>query len=311
MRSRRNTLKCLPLASTALIVPRSSGRQSQQTPGTANGGTDPYPIPWLDQNAGHSQPAGPNLEPSHRIQHAHRAPSVATRRSFIRRATSGIAAFGLLGGVRRAAEAQLVWKASEWKLAEFQKLVNEPARIKQVFDIVQIGEGTALNSVKNALNGLRFGFGIPGDQIKIVAGLHGAANMLNYDDYVWDKYNIGEWLNVTDPGTGKPVVKNLFYKSKGGLKKESAARDPDDLDSIYQDTSMQALQARGVQFLSCHTALEEQVRVLIRRYKLPESPEQMMRDMLAHTEPGVLVVAAMGAAIAVLQAEGHYTYITA
>jgi intracellular sulfur oxidation DsrE/DsrF family protein len=140
--------------------------------------------------------------------------------------------------------------------------------------------------------------------------LHGAANMLNYDDYVWDKYKIGEWLNVIDPATGKPAVKNLFYKSKGELKKEFASRNPGDPDSIYQDTSMQALQARGVQFLSCHTALEEQMRVLIRRLKLPESPEEIVRDMLAHTEPGVLVVAAMGAAIAVLQAEGHYTYIS-
>jgi hypothetical protein len=31
--------------------------------------------------------------------------------------------------------------------------------------------------------------------------------------------------------------------------------------------------------------------------------------MLAHTVPGVLVVASMVAAIALLQAEGHYTYI--
>ena len=215
----------------------------------------------------------------------------------------------MLGGVSRAAPAQLVWKASEWKLAEFRKLMNEPARVKQVFDVVEISNGAALNSIKNALNGLQFGFGIAEDQIKIVAGLHGAANMLNYDEYVWDKYGIGEWLNVIDPTTGKPAVKNLFYKSKGRLKKEFASNDLDDPDSIYQDTSMQALQARGVQFLSCHTALEEQVRVLIRRLKLPESPEEIMRDMLAHTVPGVLVVAAMGAAIAVLQAEGHYTYI--
>jgi intracellular sulfur oxidation DsrE/DsrF family protein len=234
----------------------------------------------------------------------------ATRRSFVSRATSGIAVFGLFGGAPRAAEAQLVWKSSEWKLPEFQKLVNEPARVKQVFDIVQIGDGTALKSVKNALNGLRFGFGIPEHQIKIVAALHGAANMLNYDDYIWDMYKIGEWLNVTDPATGKPAVKNLFYRSKGRLKRESVSKDPDDPGSIYQDTSMQALQARGVQFLSCHTALEEQVRVLIQRDKLPQSPEQIVKDMLAHTEPGVLVVAAMGAAIAVLQAEGHYTYIT-
>ncbi len=234
----------------------------------------------------------------------------ATRRSFVPRVASGITAFGLFGGVPRAAEAQLVWKASEWKLAEFQKLVNEPARVKQLFDVVQIADGKVLNSVKNSLNGLRFGFGIPEHQIKIVVGLHGAANLLNYDDYIWDKYKIGEWLNVTDPAMGKPAVRNIFYKSKGELKKESASKDPGDMNSVYQDTSMQALQVRGVQFLSCHTALEEQVRVLIRRNKLLPSPEQIVREMLAHTVPGVLVVAAMGAAIALLQVEGHYSYIT-
>jgi intracellular sulfur oxidation DsrE/DsrF family protein len=189
--------------------------------------------------------------------------------------------------------------------------VNEPARVKQVYDVVQIGDGKFLNGVKNSLSGLRSGFGIPEHQIKIVAGLHGAANMLNYDDDIWDKYQIGEWLNVTDPSTGESAVKNLFYNSKGGLKKESTSKDPDDLDSIYQDTSMQALQARGVQFLSCHTGLEEQVRVLIRRDKLLQSPEYIVREMFAHTVPGVLVVPSMVAAIALLQAEGHYTYITA
>jgi intracellular sulfur oxidation DsrE/DsrF family protein len=235
-----------------------------------------------------------------------KAPS---RRSFLRRTMPGIAAFGWLGGARRVAEAQLVWKASEWKLPEFLKLVNEPARVKQVFDVVQIADGEALNSIKNALNGLQFGFGIPEGQIKVAAALHGNANLLNYDDYVWDKYRIGEWLNVTDPASGKHAVKNLFYKSNSKLKKGS--KNPDDPNSIYQDTSMQALQARGVQFLSCHTALEEQVRVLIQRNQLAQSPEEIVRDMLAHTEPGVLVVAAMAAAIAVMQAEGHYTYIAA
>ncbi len=36
-----------------------------------------------------------------------------------------------------------------------------------------------------------------------------------------------------------------------------------------------------------------------------------MKDMLAHTIKGTLVVAAMVAAIALLQTDGHYTYITA
>jgi intracellular sulfur oxidation DsrE/DsrF family protein len=233
-----------------------------------------------------------------------------TRRSLISRGSLGLLTVGLFSGVPDATEAQLIWKASEWKLAEFDKLVNDPARIKQVYDIVQIGDGKFLNNIKNSFNGLRFGFGIPEEQIKIVAALHGPANMLNYDDYVWQKYQIGEWLKLTDPATGKPAVKNLFYNSKVGMKPESAVKNPDDLNSIYQDTSMEALQSRGAEFLSCHTALEEQVRVLISRNKLPQSPEDIAKDMLTHTLPGVLVVASMVAAIALLQAEGHYTYIT-
>lgn len=30
-----------------------------------NGSTEPYPIPWLDRNGSHNQPAGPNVELSH------------------------------------------------------------------------------------------------------------------------------------------------------------------------------------------------------------------------------------------------------
>jgi hypothetical protein len=94
--------------------------------------------------------------------------------------------------------------------------------------------------------------------------------------------------------------RNIFYRSKNSPDKLSASIDPDDENSLYQDWSMQALQSRGVQFLSCHTAAEEQARVLFRRNKLSESPEDIVEAMLAHTQPGVLVVAAMTAALALL-----------
>ena len=89
-----------------------------------------------------------------------------------------------------------------------------------------------------------------------------------------------------------------------------ASQDPNDDNSQFQDNSMQALQARGVQFLCCHTATEEQARILIKQFSLAQKPEEIVTDMLAHTVPGVLVVASMVAAIALLQSEGHYTYIT-
>ncbi|MHB1020795.1 MAG: hypothetical protein ACYC46_11480 [Acidobacteriaceae bacterium] len=233
-----------------------------------------------------------------------------TRRSFVSKTVAGVAALGLLGTAEQPAEAQLVWKSTEWKLAKFQDLVKEPARVKQVYDVAQIGGGKFLNNVKNSLNGLSFGFAVPEKQIKIVAALHGPANLLNFDDYIWEKYQVGAWLNVVDPATKKPAVRNPFFESKVIAEKSAASKNPDEHDSIYQDTSVQALQSRGVQFLSCHTAMEEQARILVKHNKLSSKPEEIVQDMLAHTVPNVLVVASMVAAIALLQAEGHYTYIT-
>ena len=228
-----------------------------------------------------------------------------TRKTFVRQATGGLAALAAAGSM---AEAQLVYRRSDWKIEDFNRLAQAPARVKQVFDITAIGGGKFLNNIKNSLNGLHFGFGIPAAQIQIVAALHGPANLLNYDDYIWEKYRIGELLDVTDPATGKPAARNLFHASKAG--KNHASGDPNEENSPDQDTSIQGLQARGVKFLSCHTATEEQARLLIRRQNLSQSPEEIVKGMLAHTQPGVLVVASMVAAVALLQSEGHYTYIT-
>jgi hypothetical protein len=65
-----------------------------------------------------------------------------------------------------------------------------------------------------------------------------------------------------------------------------------------------------VKLLSCHTALEEQVRALIAHENLTQHPEEIVKEMLAHTLADVLVVASMVSAIALLQIDGHYSYIT-
>lgn len=232
------------------------------------------------------------------------------RRTFVSTAAASVAAFATFGNAGRETEAQLVYTKSEWKLSEFNQLANNPARVKQMYDIILIADGTFLNNIKNSLNGLHFGFGIPEEQIKIVAALHGPANMLNYDDFIWNKYRIGSWLKVTDPRTGQSAVKNVFYPSKAGTLLHHSSENPDSPESLYQDTSIQALQHRGVQLLACHTGTEEQARALIAHNSLTQQPEEIVNEMLAHTLPQVLVVAAMVAAIALLQTDGHYSYIT-
>jgi len=232
------------------------------------------------------------------------------RRSFVNTVARSAAALAMLGTAGRETEGQLVYTKPDWKLSEFDHLAKNPARVKQVYDITRIADGSFLNNIKNSLNGLHFGFGIPEEEIKIVAALHGPANMLNYDDFIWNKYRIGAWLEVLDPATSQPAVKNFFYPSKASTPPHYSSDNPDNPESLYQDTSIQALQRRGVKLLACHTATEEQARALIAHNRLTLQPEEIVKEMLAHTLPEVLVVASMVAAIAMLQTDGHYSYIT-
>jgi len=204
--------------------------------------------------------------------------------------------------------AQLVYRHGDWKAEEFQELIHKTAHVRQVFDVTAINEGKFLNNIKNSLNGLEFGFGIAPKQVQIIAALHGAANMINYDDSMWAKYQIGEWLAVNDPETGRPAVRNIFYPSK--LEKAGANEDPSDEKSSYQDKSVQGLQRRGVKFLTCHTATEEQAKVIVSRLKLTDEREAVVKDLQAHTVPNVLIVPSMVATVALLQIDGHYSYIT-
>jgi hypothetical protein len=67
-RRRFLTLSIASGASASLLLSRNSAEGDKPPPSkptTYNGGTDPYPIPWLDKNGSHNQPAGPQLEPSH------------------------------------------------------------------------------------------------------------------------------------------------------------------------------------------------------------------------------------------------------
>lgn len=63
--SRREILKSSVLTLLPLAIAHESYALPDQPPIPANGSTDPYPIPWLDKNGSHNQPAGANLEPSH------------------------------------------------------------------------------------------------------------------------------------------------------------------------------------------------------------------------------------------------------
>lgn len=236
-----------------------------------------------------------------------------TRRNFASGAAACLAALGALPVLTESADAQILWKSSQWDLPSFEALTHRRARARLVYNITQVEDGGSLASIRATLNGLRYGFGVPADEISLVAGLHGPANLLNYDDSIWSKYQIGARLRINDPATGQPAVRNPYYPSKfpAEAAASAASGDPNDSASPLNDESVQGLQRRGVHFLSCHAGLEGTVRQMVQEFHLPEDPEAIVRDMVAHKLPGVLIVASISAAMTLLQSEGGYGILNA
>ena len=145
----------------------------------------------------------------------------------------------------------------------------------------------------------------------MVIALNGPANMVNYSDYAWEKYKIGAWVKEDDPKTGEPSLRNTFYPSPAGPSLKYSSDDPSDPNSVYQDFSVQGLQARGVKFLSCHSSTEGAARALIKKNNLSAQPEEVVKDLQAHILPGVILVPALSAALTILQNDGHYSYMFA
>lgn len=226
-----------------------------------------------------------------------------TRRSLFTKA--GLATLGALAAASRA-NAGLVEKAGQWNPAGFRALLAHRALHRAVFDTTKVKDEKALNNVKNAFNGLQFGFSAPPEQIALVVALHGTANLLAFDDAMWRKYHLGELYDVKDPDTGGPALRNILYARKG----DPANRDPDDERGYYQDRTVQGLQDRGVVFLSCHTATEEQAQAIAKKLGLAAKPDAVAEDLLAHLVPKILVVPAMVAAIVLLQQEGRFAYVS-
>ncbi len=201
----------------------------------------------------------------------------------------------------------LVERRANFDAAGFARAVNKPADIRQVWEVVSF-HPAVFNNLKNALNGLHFGFGYASNRLSMAFASHGPSSAYTYSDYVWQKYRIGDAFGLKD-GAGASIASNIFLRPSAKLDKTAG---PDDPRSVLQDTSIETLQSRGVVFLTCHTAVEEQARALVSGGFAPVgmSASDVADDILTHLIAGTNVVPAMVGAIAVLQQQYHYTYIT-
>jgi hypothetical protein len=200
----------------------------------------------------------------------------------------------------------LVERKSDFDEAAFTAAVNRPADVRQLFEAVAFKPGV-FNNIKNSFNGLEFGYGYAPGRIAIAFCPHGPSSAYHYADEMWSKYKIGEFYKLAD-ASGNPITSNVYVKPAKAL---DPSNDPDNPTSAYQDTSIETLQKRGLISLTCHTAVEEQARALVKAGNAPAgmTASEVANDILTHLIPNVHVVPSMVATVAVLQQRFHYSYV--
>jgi len=201
----------------------------------------------------------------------------------------------------------LIARSDDFPPKNLETLVGGSADIRQLWEAFSF-RPAVFNNLKNALNGLEFGYGYERDRLSLVFAPHGPASAYNYNDYIWKTYRIGEAMNLRD-ANGDLVTSNLYLKPNPSL---SGSPDLDDERGTHQDTSIEKLQERGVVFLACATALQEQARIVRDAGFAPSgmSATDIASDMLNNLIPGTRLVPSMVATIAILQLEHGYSYIT-
>jgi intracellular sulfur oxidation DsrE/DsrF family protein len=203
--------------------------------------------------------------------------------------------------------AHLVARKADFPPNVLESLVDGPADVRQVWEAFSF-KPAVFNNLKNALNGLEFGYGYDRRRLSLVFAPHGPASAYNYNDHIWKTYRIGEAMNLRD-ANGNLVTSNVYLKPNAAL---TGSDDLDDEKGAYQDTSIEKMQERGVIFLTCATALQEQARIVRDGGFAPPgmTATDIAADMLNNLIPGTHLVPSMVATIAILQLSHRYSYIT-
>jgi intracellular sulfur oxidation DsrE/DsrF family protein len=169
------------------------------------------------------------------------------------------------------------------------KTLNRKHRV--AFDVEKHKDGHALVQARDYLDDWRKSFGVTQNEINLVMAVRGTGIPLVLNDALWQKFHLGEQYGITDPVAKAPGTRNLF------IARNIVAGGPVDAES-----SVEALQKRGVLFLVCHNTVEGAVSKLSKAGF--GTPAEIRAAILGGILPGVHVVPAMVIAFTEMEERG-------
>ena len=161
------------------------------------------------------------------------------------------------------------------------------AKHRQFFDAPAPNGGIALVHVMNYYDTYNKAFGVKDVDVKAVLTFYGATTFYALNDAVWAKYKLGEFLDATDPATGKPATANPWRSA------------PVILGMTLPSASIESLSSRGATLILCNNALSIFAGLLAQKRGL--ATNVVYEDLKANILPGIDLVPGM--VIAVEQAQ--------
>jgi len=190
-----------------------------------------------------------------------------SRRGFV----GAVAALGLFDVVPGPAAAQEQAPGDRW-------LAGIKGKHRMLLDVPEPDGGTALRHCRGYLDTWNEAYGVPASDISLVVTLYGRTTPWGVTDPMWEKYKLGAAIGITDSTTSAPLVRNWFAHPQHG----------DPVGDGTPETSMEALQRRGVVFLLCNNALKRWSSRL-EKSGLGTAAD-IHADLTTHALPGVMIV---------------------
>jgi len=172
------------------------------------------------------------------------------RRGFLTRLAGAAAAVGIGGTLPRSVAAQ---PARPTQSPNDAWLDKQTGAHRCLFDFPQHGGGVPLIHMYNYLNTYAQAYGTKPGEVNAIGIFYflgpTASIPLAFNDAAWAKYKLGTYLNLTDPKTSAPSVRNMFYAPQPG--------DPVLFGGQFAQASIANLQKMGSTFLLCNNAFRE------------------------------------------------------
>ncbi|MGB8345306.1 MAG: hypothetical protein WCD86_10510 [Ktedonobacteraceae bacterium] len=178
-----------------------------------------------------------------------------------------------------------------------QEFLAKVADVRQIWDFAALEQvqSDGFTPIKNAMNAFQFTYQ---KTLYPVICLRGSAVIYALDDALWAKYSLGTVYGQQPGGSDQNPMYHRLTTDNGTLS-------PENPNSLYQDSSLQALIQRGSYIAICHDALNGLAMQLAEQRTLTAQP--VFKELATHLVPGATETPSGSSLIAVAQHLG-FTY---